>query len=113
VAAAGNALAAVVAFPFAWPLPPAPAADWATVIYLGVFQIAAAYWCLTGAVRRLPAVEVSILLLVEPVLNPVWVWLLRGEEPGPVVMAGGSLIVGATALRALVMAREAPCPPSA
>jgi drug/metabolite transporter (DMT)-like permease len=58
-------------------------------------------------------VEVSILLLVEPVLNPVWVWLLRGEEPGPVVMAGGSLIVGATALRALVMAREAPCPPSA
>ena len=50
-----------------------------TVVYLGVFQIGLAYVCLGGAIRRLPALEVSLLLLLEPVLNPVWTWLIRGE----------------------------------
>ena len=64
---AGNAIACLVALPFAWPLPPAAPADWATVAYLGACQIAVAYWCLTTAMRQLPALEVSLLLLVEPV----------------------------------------------
>jgi drug/metabolite transporter, DME family len=112
VAAVGNAVAALVALPFGWPLPSAPVADWATVVYLGVFQIAAAYWCLTAALRKLPALEASILLLIEPVLNPVWTWLIRGEAPGAATVAGGGLIVGATFLRAVVTVREAPSPPS-
>jgi drug/metabolite transporter (DMT)-like permease len=112
VAAVGNAIASLAALPFGWPLPSAPAADWATVVYLGVCQIAAAYWCLTAALRKLPAVDVSILLLIEPVLNPVWTWLIRGEQPGPAVVAGGSLIIGATCLRAVLTGREAPSPPS-
>jgi drug/metabolite transporter (DMT)-like permease len=106
VVVAGNVVAALVALPFSWPLPSAPVAEWATVAYLGVFQIATAYLCLTAAVRHLPAIEVSLLLLVEPLLNPFWTWLVRGEHPGQGVMAGGVVIVAATALRTILTSRQ-------
>lgn len=99
--AMGNVLAWIGAMPFAWPFPAAPALDWMTAAYLGVFQIGAAYVCLTAAVRRLPALEVSLILLIEPVLNPVWTWIVRGEAPGQAVMAGGGVILAAAATRAL------------
>lgn len=107
VAAAGNVLAAIAALPYAWPLPSASLVDWATVVYLGVFQIGVAYWCLTSALRHVPAFEVSLLLLAEPVLNPVWTWLVRGEEPGASVIAGGVVIIGATALRTVLAFKNA------
>ena len=99
----GNALASVVVAPALWPWPAAGAMDWATVVYLGLCQIGLAYLFLTAAVRHLPAIEVSLLLLLEPVLNPLWTWLFRGEEPGVAVVAGGALILAATAFRALTL----------
>jgi drug/metabolite transporter (DMT)-like permease len=103
----GNVLAALVAMPFAWPLPAATAGEWATLVYLGVFQIGLAYALLTTAMRRLPALEVSLLLLIEPVLNPLWTWLFRGEQAGTWVIAGGALIVVATAAKSVYDARQA------
>ena len=64
---AGNALACLVALPWALPRPDASGTEWLTVVYLGVVQIGLAYVCLTTAMRRLPALEVSLLLLLEPV----------------------------------------------
>jgi drug/metabolite transporter (DMT)-like permease len=87
-------------------LPAASAGEWATIAYLGVCQIGLAYICLTRAISRLPALEVSLLLLVEPVLNPLWTWLLRGEEPGLWTIAGGAIILSATAVRSMHAARS-------
>lgn len=98
---AGNLIACVGAAPFALPLPAAPTLQWATLVYLGVFQVAIAYVCLSTAIRHLPALDVSLLLLLEPVLNPVWVWIFRDENPGPWTIAGGAVIVGATAVKVL------------
>jgi drug/metabolite transporter, DME family len=95
----GNLFACLIGLPFVWPLPQASVVDWATVVYLGVFQIGLAYVCLTRAVRRLPALEVSLLLLLEPVLNPVWAWLSQGEQPATWTIAGGVIIVAATAVK--------------
>jgi drug/metabolite transporter (DMT)-like permease len=103
---AGNAFACLAAAPFAVPLPAAPAGEWVTLGYLGVFQIGLAYVCLTSAIRQLPALELSLLLLLEPVLNPVWTWAIRGESPGGWTLAGGVVIVGATAARVLIDARR-------
>jgi drug/metabolite transporter (DMT)-like permease len=107
VVVVGNLLASVASLPFAWPLPAAPAVEWATVIYLGVIQIGVAYVCLTSAMRHLPALEASLLLLLEPVLNPLWTWMIRDEYPGSWVLAGGGLIVLATAGKAVYDARRA------
>jgi DME family drug/metabolite transporter len=96
---AGNAIACIAALPWALPLPAATTGEWATLGYLGLVQIGLAYVCLLFAMRRLPALEVSLLLVIEPALNPLWAWLVRGENPGAWVLAGGALIVSATALK--------------
>ena len=103
---AGNAVACLVALPMALPLPAASAAEWATVLYLGVFQIGLAYLCLAVAISRLPALESALLLLLEPVLNPIWTWLMRGEDPGGWTIAGGAVIVTATAAKIVYDARR-------
>jgi drug/metabolite transporter (DMT)-like permease len=100
----GNALACVVTLPLALPFVGVRPADWLALGYLGLFQIALAYALVTRAVGRLPALEISIILLVEPVLNPVWSWLVHGERPGPWALAGGALILGATAMRSFLAA---------
>jgi drug/metabolite transporter (DMT)-like permease len=95
----GNALAAVAVLPFAWPFPAADGTAWALLVYLGVVQIALAYFCLTRALGRVPALEASLLLLLEPVLNPLWTWLVRGEHPGGWVLVGGALVLAASAAK--------------
>ena len=93
----GNGAAFAVCLPLALPLAGATPADWAGVAFLGVVQVGLAYVFLTRAMARVAAFEASLLLLLEPVLNPVWAWLAHGERPGAWSLAGGALILGATA----------------
>ncbi len=104
----GNTLAAVLVAPWTLPYPNAPVSDWLTLVYLGVVQIGLAYICLTRALGHLPALDVALLLLLEPVLNPVWTWLARGEQPGLWVVAGGACILMTSALKARGDARGRP-----
>ncbi len=100
-AAMGNFLACAIALPMALPLGTHLAGDWAVLLYLGIFQIGLAYYFVAKGVARLPALEVSVLLLVEPALNPIWTWLVHGEVPGTPAFLGGALVLGATVARAL------------
>ena len=102
---AGNLLAFVFCVPFALP-PSGDGQDWLLLLYLGVVQIGIAYLLLTAAMRTVSAFEVSLLLIVEPALNPVWTWLTLGEKPGPATIAGGVLILGATAFKVVTDARR-------
>src|SRR5262249_17704178 len=104
---AGCVIASCVTLPFAFPMPSASPAAWIMLGYLGVFQIGLAYVWVTDAVRHLQAFELSLLLLLEPVLNPVWTWLIWKEYPGSAVLAGGALIVAATAIKSAHDARAA------
>ncbi len=97
----GNALACVVCLPLALPLGATRAADVAAILYLGVVQIGIAYWLFMRGLRTLPALEVSLLVLLEPVLNPLWTWLTAGERPSALASAGGALMLSALAGRAL------------
>lgn len=87
----GNVMAFLICLPFVSPVR-GDVTSVAIVVYLGVFQIALAYICLTRSVRRLAAMEAATLLLIEPVFNPVWTWITQGEEPGIAAVAGGALI---------------------
>jgi drug/metabolite transporter (DMT)-like permease len=102
---AGNFIAFAACLPAALPVTGAGTGDWLAVGYLGVFQIGAAYLLLTAGIRHVPALEASVLLLLEPALNPIWAWLSHGERPGAWPIVGGVLILGATLLRTLVDAR--------
>jgi drug/metabolite transporter (DMT)-like permease len=101
----GNLTAFLVALPMSLPLGSHGGGDWTVVIYLGVFQIAVAYVLVTSALTHIPALEASLILLIEPVLNPVWAWLFQGERPGPWAVLGGAVILGATALKGWIDAR--------
>jgi drug/metabolite transporter (DMT)-like permease len=93
---AGNLLAFLVCLPLALPVERATAVDGFAVAFLGVFQIGVAYIAMTRGMRRVPVLEASLLLLLEPVMAAVWAWLVHGEQPGPVSMAGCLLILGAS-----------------
>lgn len=95
----GNIFAFLAALPMALPLGSHPFTDWIVLLYLGVFQIALSYSLLAGAISHVPAFEASLLLLLEPVLNPVWAWLLLGERPGALAVAGALLILAAMLAR--------------
>ena len=75
-------------------------ADWAIVAWLGLVQLGAGYAVLARAVPHLPALEVSLLLLLEPVLNPIWTWIVHREQPGSWTVLGGMIILAATAVKA-------------
>jgi drug/metabolite transporter, DME family len=101
----GNLTAFLVALPLALPLGQHPPIDWALIAYLGVFQIAVAYVLVTSALRHIAALEASLILLIEPVFNPVWAWLVQGERPGSWALAGGAMILGATTIKGWLDAR--------
>lgn len=103
----GNLTAFLIALPLALPLGTHSSADWAIIGYLGVFQIALAYVFVTSAIQVIPALEASMILLLEPVLNPVWAWVVQGETPGAWALLGGAIILGATTLKSWSESRVA------
>ncbi len=95
----GNVIAAAVTLPL-WPRgTSASPADLALVAYLGIFQLGLAYLAFSRGVTGTPAIEASLLILIEPVLNPIWTFLAAGERPGPWSIAGGAVVLAATAWR--------------
>ncbi len=102
---AANGLGFLVCAAFAFPLGPTTVGDWAAVVFLGVFQIALAYLFLTASMRRVPAFEAALLLLLEPILSALIAAVVHGEWPGPFALAGCGLILAATLGHALHAAR--------
>ncbi len=102
--AAGNLLACLFCLPMAVPVAFTPT-DAAVIGYLGVFQIGAAYVCLTRGLKGVPALEGSLLLLAEPALNPLWAVMIHGERPSPAAMAGAALILAASLTHAFLRRR--------
>jgi drug/metabolite transporter (DMT)-like permease len=79
--------------------------DYGIAAYMGVFQLGLAFILLSLGLRRVAALEGALLLLVEPALNPVWVWLLHREAVGLLSIIGGLLILATTGARAVHNAR--------
>jgi len=98
----GNGLAFAACLPFCLPVIGATARDAVAIGYLGVFQIGLAYWLFTRGLRSLPALEVSLLALLEPVLNPLWSWLLHDERPSALALIGGAAMLAVLAVRGLL-----------
>ena len=73
--------------------------DLGIATYMGVFQLGLAFILISLGLRRTTALEGTLLLLVEPVLGPLWVWAVHGEVPGAWSALGGTLILATSAAR--------------
>jgi drug/metabolite transporter (DMT)-like permease len=73
------------------PLPTA-ARDLGLLAAMATFQLALAYYCFQHSLRGTRALEAALILLLEPILNPIWVYLVIREVPSPRVIAGCALI---------------------
>lgn len=72
--------------------------DAVSVLYLGVIQIGVAYTLFTlGMARGVRSLDAGIVGYIEPVLNPVWVFIFLGERPSRWALIGGSIIIAAVA----------------
>ncbi|MBX3463175.1 MAG: DMT family transporter [Planctomycetes bacterium] len=108
----GNACALPLAFalmPLVGQRPIAgDAGDWVVIVALGVFQVGLAYVVLTAGLRLVPAVRASLLLMVEPALNPLLAFAVHGEAPAPLALGGGALILGSVTAGGLAARRRPP-----
>jgi drug/metabolite transporter, DME family len=104
----GNLLVVLVAAPAGLQaLPGISLHDAFSVVYLGVVQIGVAYTLFTlGMARGIRSLDAGIVGYIEPVLNPVWVFLMIGERPSKWALIGGAIIVGAVIVHTTLKAKE-------
>jgi DME family drug/metabolite transporter len=79
----------------------------AITAYLGIVQLGIAYTLLTlGIARGVKSLAAGIIGYIEPVLNPVWVFLFLGERPAKWALVGGAIIIAAVAAHTIWSARN-------
>ena len=72
--------------------------DWFAVTFLGIFQIGISYILFIKGVRGgTRPLDASLIGFIEPLLNPVWVFLFVGERPSQWALLGGGIIIAAIA----------------
>ena len=110
----GNLLLVLVAAPAGLAaLPHMTSHDTLSVLYLGVVQIGIAYTLFTaGMARGLRSLDAGIVGYVEPLLNPIWVFLVIGERPTQWAILGGAIIIAAIVCHMIVEARTTSEPPA-
>ena len=101
---------ALIALPFAAPL----SLSWQSygvLAVMGLLQMPLALILIAVGTRYLPAPEVSLLLLVETALGPIWVWLALGEKPAITTFVGGIVIVATLAVHFWLSLQESQAKP--
>jgi drug/metabolite transporter (DMT)-like permease len=68
-------------------------ANWLSIAYLGIFQIGLAFIFFTRGIKHIPALEANLIGTLEPILNPVWVFLFLGERMGKSALLGGLVVL--------------------
>jgi drug/metabolite transporter, DME family len=82
--------------------------DFWIVLAMGGLTIGIGIACVTWGSAYLPAAETSLLVLIESVLGPIWVWMFVAEAMTAPEMLGGAIVLGAVAAQALVPRLMAP-----
>lgn len=75
------------------------------IMVSGAVILPLSFFLLTSAARHTTAANVSLLLLLETVLGPLFVWVGTGERPGPMMLTGGAIVVLSLAVYLTHMAR--------
>ena len=101
--ALGNFMAAGVCLPFMFRQAPT-SVEWLGLAGLGVISLGAGYAVFAYAVKRVRALEAVLIPAIEPLINPVWVFLATGEAPGMWAFIGGIVVLTAVTVRGITTA---------
>jgi len=99
-----HAVAALIALSIAafLPIPRFTPGAVGSILVLGVLQIGLAAVFFSYGIKRVSAVTANLIALIEPVFNPVWVFLMLGETPSPQSILGGTIIIGSVTMASLI-----------
>ena len=98
----GNIIVAVAGAPFMFQSPLGEGGGW-RLFLLGTVQLGLPYVLYAAAIKHVTALEATLIPLLEPVLNPLWVMLTLGERPGPWAIVGALLVLSAVLARGALM----------
>ena len=101
----GNVIVALLGLPFILKAPSLGEDGLWRLALLGTVQLGLPYVLYATAIKQVTALEATLIPLLEPVLNPLWVMLALGERPGPWAIVGGLLVLSAVLSRGLLMMR--------
>ncbi|EIW19227.1 MULTISPECIES: DMT family transporter [Pelosinus] len=103
----GNLLTFAISLPF-WSNNVIDAASITGITVLGVFQLGISYVLYSYAIRHVEALKATLITSIEPILNPIWVFLFFREQPGLYSMIGGFIVLAAITMRYWFEARTQP-----
>lgn len=95
----GNILAFFCCLPFIVTAPALSTKGWVVLVLLGCFQLGLPYMLYSVAIKHVSALEATLITVIEPILNPIWVLLFLGEEPGHWALVGGAVILTSITVR--------------
>ncbi len=81
-------------------------ADLIGILLLGTFQLGISYILYSEAIKYVNAIEASVLMFIEPILNPVWVYLAFGEKPGSLALIGCVIVLLTILFRSILASRN-------
>ena len=90
------------------PLPLPPRQSWPLLLCFGAVQMAIPYVLFSRGLQTIRAPEAALITLLEPALNPLWVWLRQGEQPAPATLMGGLILLVGVAVRYLPWKQSLP-----
>lgn len=99
----GNVIICLVSFPYLFSITNFDFSTAMKLSYLGIVQIGIAYAIFSFGIKRILAIEASLISMIEPVLNPVWVFLGYGEIPAPLSIVGGLIIIAGISVRTFIL----------
>ena len=97
----GNIPTALIAIPFMLKSTP-NTQGWINLLVMGVVQLGIPYILYSMAIKHVTALEAILIPVIEPILNPIWVFLMIGETPGPWAILGGTIVIVAVTLRCVL-----------
>jgi drug/metabolite transporter (DMT)-like permease len=101
----GNVLTFLFALP--WMLPLASAErNGVWILMLGVVQLAIPYLLYSRAIKHIRALDAAIISIIEPILNPVWVLIVKGERASRWSLIGGAIVLTTSLLRSFLASRD-------
>lgn len=101
----GNILTFVIALPFIFQSMP-DAKSMLGLVLLGVFQLGISYILYALSIKHLSALEAILITVVEPLLNPIWVFLFAGEKPSFYAVIGGVIVLSAVTARSIYVSKK-------